>query len=308
MADKSVVPKKPQSNLKSNALNFLIGGLSGMCATSVIQPVDMVKVRIQVKSEHGEKNLSPFTTAKEIIKNEGGVKALYRGIDSALLRQAVYATMRLGLYFTMSDHLKARKTGPNQNLTGLEKAGASLAAGAIGSFIGNPFDLALVRMQSDATLPLDQRRNYKNVFDALYRVVKEEGVLNLWRGATPTIARAMSLNLAMLATYDEAKERLEKVWGASKTTLLVASAISGLMTSVVSLPFDNMKTKLQKMKTKPDGTKPYNGIVDCFKKSAAREGVTGLWAGLPTYYFRVAPHAMITLLVSEFLRKKLKGE
>jgi len=308
MADKSLAPKKTQSNLKSNLLNFLIGGLSGMAATSVIQPIDMVKVRIQVKSEHGEKNLSPFTTAKDIIKNEGGVKALYRGLDSALLRQAVYATMRLGLYFSISDHLKERKPASNQNLTGLEKAGASLAAGAIGSFIGNPCDLALVRMQSDATLPVDQRRNYKHVFDALYRIVKEEGVLNLWRGATPTIARAMSLNLAMLATYDEAKERIEKSFGASKTTPLIASAISGVMTSVISLPFDNMKTKLQKMKINADGSKPYNGIVDCFKKSVAKEGATGLWAGLPTYYFRVAPHAMITLLVSEHLKKRLKGE
>ena len=31
--------------------NFLIGGLSGMTATSCIQPIDMVKVRIQLKSE-----------------------------------------------------------------------------------------------------------------------------------------------------------------------------------------------------------------------------------------------------------------
>jgi hypothetical protein len=28
------------------AKNFFIGGLSGMIATSVIQPIDMVKVRI----------------------------------------------------------------------------------------------------------------------------------------------------------------------------------------------------------------------------------------------------------------------
>ena len=30
---------------------FMIGGLSGMTATCVIQPVDMIKVRIQIKSE-----------------------------------------------------------------------------------------------------------------------------------------------------------------------------------------------------------------------------------------------------------------
>lgn len=74
--------------------------------------------------------------------------------------------------------------------------------------MGNPPDLALVRMQADNQLPPAERRNYKNVFDAFSRISKEEGILGLWRGATPTIIRAMALNLAMLATYDEAKEFL----------------------------------------------------------------------------------------------------
>lgn len=83
-----------------------------------------------------------------------------------------------------------------------------MIAGAIGSFVGTPFDLALVRMQSDSHLPVEERRNYKNVFDAFRRIVSEEGITACWSGATPTIARAMSLNLAMLVTYEECRERL----------------------------------------------------------------------------------------------------
>lgn len=49
---------------------------------------------------------------------------------------------------------------------------------------------------------------------------------------------------------------------------------------------------------------PYNGIIDCFGKTIANEGVTGLWAGLPTFYVRVGPHAIITLLTAEYLRQK----
>lgn len=44
----------------------------------------------------------------------------------------------------------------------------------------------------------------------------------------------------------------------------------------------------------------YRGIFDCFRKSIANEGVLGLWVGLSTYYSRVAPHAMITLLTQDF--------
>jgi len=51
-------------------------------------------------------------------------------------------------------------------------------------------------MQSDSTLPEAERRNYKNVFDAFRRIVSEEGITSCWNGASPTIARAMSLNVA----------------------------------------------------------------------------------------------------------------
>ena len=46
----------------------------------------MIKVRIQLKSEARSGNLSPFTVAKDIFKNEGGITAFYKGLDSALLR------------------------------------------------------------------------------------------------------------------------------------------------------------------------------------------------------------------------------
>ena len=81
--------------------------------------------------------------------------------------------------------------------------------------------------------------------------------------------------------------------------------ISAVATSTASLPFDNIKTKLQKMKKRPDGTLPYKGFIDCAVKTAANEGITGFWAGLPTFYFRVGPHAIITLLAAEYLRKRM---
>ena len=83
-----------------------------------------------------------------------------------------------------------------------------MTAGFIGSLVGTPPDLILVRMQADNQLPVEDRRNYKNFFDAFKRIRAEEGTLGLWRGATPTIIRAIVLNLAMLASYDEAKERV----------------------------------------------------------------------------------------------------
>ena len=138
----------------------------------------------------------------------------YTRIDSALLRQVIYGTARLGIYFNLSEYLKKKNNG--ENLSALQKAGCALTAGSLGSFIGNPCDLALVRMQADTTLPMEQRRNYKHVGDAFTRIVKEEGVPSLWKGSVPTMLRATSLNVAMFVTYDTAKEVATASMGDSK--------------------------------------------------------------------------------------------
>jgi len=174
--------------------------------------------------------------------------------------------------------------------------------------VGTPADLVLIRMQSDSTLPVEQRRNYKNVIDAFSRIVREEGFLSLWKGCAPTVVRAMALNLGMLVSYDESKERLEKVLGKERSnmTWVLSSLISGGIAATMSLPFDNVKTKMQKMTPLPDGTMPYKSLIDCAIKTATNESIAGFWAGLPTYILRIAPHVMITLVASEYLKAVLK--
>ena len=46
-----------------------------------IQPVDMIKVRIQLRSEAGltGSQLSPFNVARDILAKEGGVRSFYKG-------------------------------------------------------------------------------------------------------------------------------------------------------------------------------------------------------------------------------------
>lgn len=83
------------------------------------------------------------------------------------------------------------------------KASFGMAAGVCGAFVGTPAEVALIRMTSDGKLPVAERRNYTNVFNALYRIVKEEGIITLWRGAVPTMGRAMVVNAAQLASYSQ---------------------------------------------------------------------------------------------------------
>lgn len=49
-------------------------------------------------------------------------------------------------------------------------------------------------------------------------MVREEGVLSLWRGCSPTVIRAMTINFGMLSSYDEIKERAAKLTGVPDAT------------------------------------------------------------------------------------------
>lgn len=290
-------PKKATSDFlhtpfMRGALPFINGGLAGMTATSVIQPVDMVKVRLQLAGEGvktGPKP-TPIGVLKDIVAS-GKVMDLYTGLSAGLLRQAVYTTARLGFFDTFMKRLSARAKENGTTIGFKERAGAGLTAGGLAAVVGNPADLALIRMQSDGMKPAAQRANYTSVIDALTRISKNEGVLRLWAGAYPTVVRAMALNFGQLAFFSEAKSQLKNTSLSSRSQTLTASAVAGFFASFLSLPFDFMKTRLQKQTRAPDGSLPYKGMFDCFRKVAKEEGLLRFYRGFGTYYVRIAPHA-----------------
>ena len=274
------------------ALPFINGGIAGMTATTVIQPVDMIKVRLQLAGEGAKTGPkpTPMSVAREVIA-AGKVLDLYTGLSAGLLRQAVYTTARLGFFDTFMKSLTARPESKGQKIGFSERASAGLAAGGLAAMVGNPADLALIRMQSDGLKPAAERAHYKSVVDALMRISKNEGVTALWAGCYPTVVRAMALNFGQLAFFSEAKQRLQGTGLSGQTQTLTASAIAGFFASFFSLPFDFVKTRLQKQTKRPDGTVPYKGMMDCFAKVARDEGLLRFYRGFTTYYVRIAPHA-----------------
>ena len=72
---------------------------------------------------------------------------------------------------------------------------------------------------------------------------------------------------------------------------LAASAVAGFFASFFSLPFDFVKTRLQKQARATDGSTRYKGMLDCFAKVTKEEGILRFYRGFGTYYVRIAPHA-----------------
>ncbi|XP_060069300.1 mitochondrial 2-oxoglutarate/malate carrier protein-like [Ylistrum balloti] len=297
----SASSKKSPPQQIPKVYKFLFGGGAGMAATLFVQPLDLVKNRMQLSGEGGKakEHKNSLQALRSIFRNEG-LTGIYTGLSAGLLRQATYTTTRLGIYMTLFEHFS--KDGKNP--TFLMKAGIGITAGGIGAFVGTPAEISLIRMTADGRLPADQKRGYTSVFNALYRIATEEGVLTMWRGCMPTVGRAMVVNAVQLATYSQAKENLMRT-GYFKDNLFlhfVASMISGLATTTASMPVDIAKTRIQNMKI-IDGKPEYKGAIDVWIKTIGQEGFFSLWKGFTPYYFRLGPHTVLTFIFLERMNK-----
>ena len=323
---------------------FVCGGSAAIAASCVIHPIDLAKVRMQIFGQlHPGEPIPNFPTIISRIVASEGIPSIYKGLDAAIGRQAVYGTARIGLHRSFSTALEERNGG--QPLSFFMKAISGMASGATAVCIGTPFDIALVRLQSDSMSPEkevserseralmktrilamipqngyrrlhprlhstvtsttklihSQRRNYKNVFDALIRTSKEEGFGALYKGLAPNILRGMSMNVGMMACYDQAKEGYSKVLSDDPKhpglpVKILSSATAGFTAAAFSLPFDLIKSRLMAMQPDASGKLPYSGVANCAATILRVEGIRGFWAGFTAYYGRCAPHAMIILL------------
>jgi solute carrier family 25 oxoglutarate transporter 11 len=284
----------------SKIKNMLIAGTSGFSSILTFYPIETLKTRIQMGSEAGT-GVSPISVMKEMYANEG-VKSFYMGLGAALMRQFLFASFRIGIFYNMLDHIKQRSQTNSASL--LQTIGASLSAGGFAILTVMPFDVVFVRMQAENSLPLEQRRGYTSMFNGLSRVAKEEGVRTLWKGVLPAVARAMALNFGMLVPYEKCKSFFTPYLGQGKKNNIASSAVAGLSAAICALPFDNAKVKLQKQTSRPNGELQYKGLMDCMKKTLLKEGIKGYWAGFGTFYSFVFPQSVMLLLVNEFLRSK----
>ncbi|XP_034675832.1 mitochondrial uncoupling protein 5-like [Vitis riparia] len=316
---------------------FVEGGIASIVAGCSTHPLDLIKVRMQLQGESHVPNqaihnlrpalafnsasatmvgapstvhipppprVGPVSVGIKIVQAEG-VSALFSGVSATVLRQTLYSTTRMGLY----DVLKQKWSDPDSgNMPLVRKIAAGLVAGGIGAAVGNPADVAMVRMQADGRLPVTQRRNYQGVIDAITRMSKQEGIASLWRGSALTVNRAMIVTASQLASYDQIKETiLEKgVMKDGLGTHVTASFAAGFVAAVASNPVDVIKTRVMNMKVEPGTAPPYTGALDCAMKTVRAEGPMALYKGFIPTISRQGPFTVVLFVTLEQVRKILK--
>jgi len=292
--------KSPPKKKESLLVNFSTAGLGGILGWIIVHPFNTVAVRMNLLNMKGVPTKQPSFPrfSYELIKEEG-VLTLYRGLSAGVIRQVFYATSRFGLFEVFRDQLAKYRTTDlwSRLLVGVLSGGAA-------AYISCPAEVSLVRMSNDMSLPPDQRRNYKSVVDAAFRIAREEGISTFWRGSMPFVNRAMIVGATQVGTYDQFRETYKNL-GVPEglPNVFAASMTSGLLYSLITMPFETAKNRMAFQKKLPDGTLPYKTTFQTFAKIARAEGVLALWNGFLPYYGRCGGHTVTMFIFVEQLRK-----
>lgn len=267
---------------------MVFAGIASICAGSATHPIELVKTRVQIKSNRAYTN---FFNNFGVVYQHEGLRGLYKGLTACCMREGSYSTLRLGLY----EPFKVMLGETDSRHTPLwKKFAAAAASGGVGSVLANPTDLLKIRMMAWEHEPHPLRWHIREIY-------AHGGVLGFYRGVSATVIRAMLLNSTKLATYDHIKHTLLNLEILKDGVLchFISSVLAGICMAVVTSPMDLIKTRI--MNQKP-GQKHYKGIIDCAVTTLKEEGAMTFYKGFTPQWLRFGPFTVVQLVVWEWLR------
>jgi len=157
----------------------------------------------------------------------------------------------------------------------------------------------MVRLQGDFAKPPEKRFNYKHCFDALFRMVREEGASSLARGVGPNVFRAILMNASQLASYDFFKAELLKTAYFEDNIIVhfTASFAAGTVATTVCSPADVLKSRI--MNASGPGS---SSTIGAIRTAIAQEGPMFMFKGWVPAWMRLQPTTILIFLTLEQLK------
>ncbi|KAH9982982.1 mitochondrial carrier [Lactifluus volemus] len=161
----------PETGRISLLWEMIAGGTAGGCQVTFTNPLEIVKIRLQIQGEAAKAEGAVPRGAVHIVR-QLGLLGLYRGASACLLRDIPFSA----IYFPAYAHLKKdlfHEGYHGKSLSFLE----TLSSAAI----------AYTRLQVEAR---KGQTTYKGLADAFTKIYREEGFKALFRGGPARIIRS----------------------------------------------------------------------------------------------------------------------
>ncbi|CAG9853663.1 unnamed protein product [Phyllotreta striolata] len=272
---------------------FLSGSTSGVICTVLLQPLDVVKTRLQnlsgsVTTSTNGKPL--FTTIISNIIKEESIKGFWKGTTPTLVK----TVPGIGLYFGLLTHIKSYVFN-NRVLNPTESVLVGIAARSIAGAALMPLTVVKTRVESGVY-------NYAGVTVAIGEIFKTEGLKGLTRGLVPTIFRDAPYAGIYLMLYTQSKSLIPKDIYTNNSTVanFSCAVISSTLACLVTQPPDVFKTQMQLYPHKFNGMWPV--IIDVY----VRHGAVGYFQGILPRLMRRTLVAAISWTLYEKIMKSSK--
>ncbi|EAU91928.2 succinate/fumarate mitochondrial transporter [Coprinopsis cinerea okayama7 len=286
------------------ATHITAGGIAGACEALVCQPLDTIKVRMQLSRSGRAPGTKPrgfFATGAYIVKRET-LLALYKGLGAVLSGIVPKMAIRFASFEAYKGWLADKSTGKT-SVGGIFIAG--LGAGVTEAVaVVTPMEVVKIRLQAQQHSladPLETPR-YRNAAHAAYTIVREEGFATLYRGVSLTALRQATNQGANFTAYQEIKKFAHKLQPDLEELPsyqhMMIGLISGAMGPFSNAPIDTIKTRLQKATTVP-GQTSMQRILYIASDMWKNEGFRSFYKGITPRVLRVAPGQAIVFAVYE---------
>ncbi|GJE89667.1 mitochondrial carrier [Phanerochaete sordida] len=164
---------------------LIAGGTAGGCQVIFTNPLEIVKIRLQMQGEAAKLEGAVPKGAVHIVR-QLGLFGLYKGASACLLRDIPFSA----IYFPAYAHLKKDVFHEGYNgkqLSFLETLSAAALAGMPAAYFTTPADVVKTRLQTEAKTG---QTHYKGMVDAFSKIYREEGFRALFKGGPARIIRS----------------------------------------------------------------------------------------------------------------------
>ncbi|XP_008553094.1 solute carrier family 25 member 35-like [Microplitis demolitor] len=290
---------------------FGIGGLAAMGAGIFTNPIDVIKVRLQMQGELLRRGTykvlykNTFHAAYVIAKHEG-ITALQSGVRSALVFQFVLNGTKLGVFKS------ARSHGITVNEDGQTNIPKTIfitgAAGCFGSVLASPFYMIKTQMQSQSaekSIATGFQHGHTSEWAAFKNLWRTSGIGGLYRQCfanTPRIFCSAAIQLTTLSIVDDWLKPI-KIFNENSVLLTFCSAlVGGTCVALFMQPFDAVSIRIYNQGTDSSGKGLlYRNYFDAYYKIFKIEGLLGLYKGVFPTWLRIGPHTVLCFCFYEQL-------
>ncbi|KAK7320695.1 hypothetical protein VNO77_30400 [Canavalia gladiata] len=291
---KKGVFKTLKVKVKNPSLRRLISGaFAGAVSRTTVAPLETIRTHLMV----GSSGHSTGEVFHNIMKTDGW-KGLFRGNFVNVIRVAPSKAIELFAYDTVNKNLSP-KPGEQPKVPIPPSLIAGACAGVSSTICTYPLELLKTRLTI-------QRGVYDGLLDAFFKIVREEGAAELYRGLTPSLIGVIPYSAANYFAYDSLRKAYRKFFKKEKIgnieTLLIGSA-AGAISSSATFPLEVARKHMQVGAL--SGRQVYKNVIHALVSILEQEGIQGFYKGLGPSCMKLVPAAGISFMCYEACKRIL---